>query len=130
MITAVDTSVLLAIAKAERSARRWANVLETARKQGELVICDIVAAELYAFWQDDTGYDAFVAGLGATFSPINEATAREAGRIFAGYRQQGGPREHLVPDFLVAAHALRQTDQLAAIDRGYLRRYFPQLKLL
>ena len=30
---------------------------------------------------------------------------------------------------LIAAHARTQADRLAAIDRGYLRRWFPDLKL-
>jgi predicted nucleic acid-binding protein len=130
MITAVDTSALLAIAKGEPPARRWAAALEKARARGQLVICDVVAAELYAYWRDEAAYVAFIAGLGLTFLAVNESAAREAGRIFAIYRQSGGPREYLIPDFLVAAHALRQSDQFAAVDRGYLRAYFPELKML
>lgn len=53
-----------------------------------------------------------------------------AGKIFRQYRRDGGPREHLVPDFLIGAHARRQADRIAAIDRGYLRRYFPGLKVV
>jgi hypothetical protein len=68
--------------------------------------------------------------LGITFSATSLASAQLAGRIFKHYRRQGGPREHLVPDFLIGAHAVEQADAIAAIDRGYLRRYFPKLKVL
>jgi hypothetical protein len=37
---------------------------------------------------------------------------------------------HLVPDLVIAAHAQLQANRLAAIDRGYLRQWFPDLRLL
>ena len=39
MITAVDTSVLSAIAKGEGDAERWTDVLASARSDGDL--CDV-----------------------------------------------------------------------------------------
>jgi len=53
-----------------------------------------------------------------------------AGQVFVEYRKRGGKREYMVPDFLIAAHASLQANRLAAVDRGYLRTYFPELKLL
>lgn len=38
--------------------------------------------------------------------------------------------DRLIPDFLIAAHAQIDCDRLAAADRGYLRRYFPDLPVL
>jgi hypothetical protein len=47
-----------------------------------------------------------------------------------GWPPVNRPRQHLVSDFLIAAHALSQAHRLAAVDRGYLRVWFPQLILL
>lgn len=130
MITAVDTSVLIAIAKGEANAGRWADLLAGAGAEGEVIVCDIVAAELFALFLDEEKFQRTLGGLGITFRPTSIEAAKLAGRIFRSYRSEGGPREHLIPDFLIGAHAQRQADRLAAIDRGYLRRYFPRLRLL
>ncbi len=131
MTTAVDTSVLIAIVKGEPDAPAWIDVLaDAAATEGDLVICDVVAAELFALLLDHRAFDTTTRGLGIGYSPIEKHSAQLAGRIFRKYRKQGGPRQHLVPDFLIAAHALEQTNAIAAIDRGYMRRYFPKLRIL
>jgi predicted nucleic acid-binding protein len=128
--TAVDTSVLIAIAKGEGDAEAWIDLLIAARSEGELAICDVVAAEFYAVLLDAGKFRRSLRDLGIVFSPTSLAAARLAGRIFRHYRRQGGPREHLVPDFLIGAHASEQAHRIAAVDRGYLRRYFPNLTVL
>ena len=64
------------------------------------------------------------------YDPITPAAAYLAGQVFLRDRRLGGPRLHLIPDFLIAAHASVQADRLAALDRGYLRTYFPDLRIL
>lgn len=130
MITAVDTSVLIAIAKGEADAHGWVDVLAAARDDGELVICDVVAAEFFALLMDAEKFNRTMVGLGIDFSPTSLESAQIAGRMFKRYRRKGGPREHLIPDFLIAAHVQKQAAGIAAIDRGYLRRYFPRLRIL
>jgi len=128
--TAVDTSVLIAIAKGEADAEAWVELLIGARAEGEIVVCDVVAAEFFAVLMDARKFRRSLRDLGIVFSPTSLAAAQLAGRIFKDYRRQGGPREHLVPDFLIGAHATEHADRIAAIDRGYLRRYFPNLRLI
>jgi predicted nucleic acid-binding protein len=128
--TAVDTSVLIAIAKGEGDAEPWMDLLITARSEGELAVCDVVAAEFSAVLMDARKFRRSLRDLGIVFSPTSLAASQLAGRIFKEYRRQGGPREHLVPDFLIGAHASEHAHRIAAIDRGYLRRYFPNLTVL
>lgn len=129
LITAVDTSVLIAIAKGESGAHEWTDLLAEAQADGDLVVCDVVAAEYYALVLDASKFTRTLSALGITFSPTSLESAQLAGRLFRQYRRGGGPREHLVPDLLVGAHAQTQAHRIAATDRGYLRRYFPQLKI-
>ena len=130
MITAVDSSVLIAIYKGEPTADRWLSRLIAARAEGMLQISPVVAAEFYALVKDREAYNSVLADMGLRLSPISLNAACEAGRVFRAYRDAGGPREFLIPDFLIAAHAQIDCDRLAAADRGYLRPYFPDLKLL
>ena len=130
MITAVDTSVLISIAKGEADARAWIDVLADAQKRGDLVICDVVAAEYFALLLNKEKFRETLSALAISFSPTSLEAAQLAGSIFRQYRRESGPREHLIPDFLIGAHAQTQGDYLAAIDRGFLRRYFPRLRVL
>ncbi len=73
---------------------------------------------------------SFLEDLQVEYAPLNLDAAIQAGSLFRSYRRSGGPRQHMIPDFLVGAHALHQSDQLASADRGFLRRYFPRLKII
>jgi predicted nucleic acid-binding protein len=128
--TAIDSSVLVSIFTAEPEATAWLGRLVQARREGQLVICSVVYAEISAAFAEESALEEALRRLGVQLDPIGPAAAWRAGRSFRSYRDSGGPREHLIPDFLIAAHAQTQADRLAAIDRGYLRRYFSDLSLL
>lgn len=130
MTTALDASVLWAILKNEATAGAWEETLMRAAAEGPLVISPVAFAELAPSAADVGGLNDFLLSLQIRFDPITPEAAFAAGTFFLQYRQAGGPREHLIPDFVIAAHALMQADRLAAIDRGYLRRWFPGLVLL
>ncbi|MCB1057872.1 MAG: type II toxin-antitoxin system VapC family toxin [Acidobacteria bacterium] len=130
MSIALDTSVLLTILLGEPDGEEWLETLIHARKRAQLVLCEIVYAELAPIFESRRRLDQVLEDLGARLDPIAPDTAWLAGRTFRRYRDDGGPREHLIPDFLIAAHAQVQAEGLAATDRGYLRRYFPDLPLL
>jgi predicted nucleic acid-binding protein len=65
----------------------------------------------------------------AVDTPVLIAVLKGARREQLG-QINGGPREHLIPDFLIAAQAAAQADEIIAIDRGFIRRYFPKLNIV
>ena len=129
MRTAVDTSALLAVFLDEPAAGRWIDLLADRRREGDLVCCEIVVAELAPLFAAQGELESRMEDLGIRLEPCTATTAFLAGRLFAQYRKSGGPRQHLIPDFLIGAHALTQADGLVAVDRGYLRRSFAGLKV-
>ncbi len=130
MRTAIDSSVLLCILRRQPGWESWRAALSRAAEEGALTLCPVVFAECAAgFANVDEALAAFDS-LCITYDPITPAAAYLAGQVFLRYRREGGPRNHLLPDFLIAAHASVQADRLAAIDRGYLRSYFPDLSIL
>ena len=130
MITAVDSSALISVFLGESGSNEWMDLLVRSRREGALVICDMVAAELFAVVADRKLFDLVLEDLGLSVVPLSMDASCEAGRLFAEYRKEGGPRKFLIPDFLIGAHANVDCDRLIAADRGYLRKYFAGLDVL
>jgi predicted nucleic acid-binding protein len=130
MRTAIDSSVLWSIFRGESDAQAWVDLLVAARREGSLLLCDVVFTEIAPFFSSCADLNSRLEVLGIEYDAINPESAFAAGELFKIYRREGGPRTHLIPDFLIGAHALHQAGCLAARDRGYLRRYFPKLEIV
>lgn len=128
MITAVDTSVLLDIFLAdERHGPESQERLKAAYDAGAVVICDIVYAELVPAFGDRTLLNDTLRRINTSASQITTDIAFEAGLRWQRYRQAGGPRERIITDFLIGAHALGAADKFLTRDRGFYTSYFPEL---
>ena len=129
MTTAADTNILLDVIRENpRFADQSAEWLAIARSRGQVVICPIVYGELVPAVDSKAELDGTLDDLGIALSPIDDAIAYEAGLRWQRYRESGGTRARLLPDFLIGAHAMLSADTFLTRDEGFYRSYFPELR--
>lgn len=132
MTTAIDSNVLIDLIGGKTAFTDASiSALDAARMDGALVVCPLVVAEISGHFATPA---ALLSALGEMQIVIEEFSAEAlhlAGTAFVRYRQRSAkPKERMLADFLVGAHALHHADTLLTRDRGYYRTYFPRLRVI
>jgi predicted nucleic acid-binding protein len=131
MTTAVDSSVILDVLTDDAAfAARSSQALRQASRQGQLIVCESVLAEVFPVLGSLTRVKQFLADWQFDFLPSDLESAMLAGEMFLAFKQRNRERRRILADFLVGAHAVVHADRLLARDRSYLRDYFENLRLL
>jgi predicted nucleic acid-binding protein len=130
-MTLVDTNVLLDVFGRDTNWWRWSVTrLESAARRGPLLINDIIYAETSIRFPDPTVFDDVLDDMGVTVAPFARLVPFVAGKAFANYRNSGGARDRVLPDFFIGAHAEVERLPLLTRDPRRHRAYFPGVSLI
>jgi predicted nucleic acid-binding protein len=131
MTTFIDTSVLIDVTKEDAEHHNWSlERLNDARVRGPVIVSDIVYCEFAVTIAGRDQVDEALGRLDLERCGYSDAALYRAARAFRAYRENGGPRENLLPDFLVGA--LADTEGVAVLTRdpNRIRTYFPDVELI
>ncbi|MGN6303432.1 MAG: type II toxin-antitoxin system VapC family toxin [Mesorhizobium sp.] len=125
----VDTNVLIDIAYDDPEWRGWSQG-QLEQHAGELVINPIIFAEFSYRYRDIETVEAALDPEEFLREHIPWEAAFAAGQAFRLYRQRGGGREQVLPDFLIGGHAAVRGYPIVTRDPAGYRTYFPTVDVI
>ena len=127
----VDTNILLDVAESDPAWADWSQ-----RQLEHLALTDTLTINPVIYTEFSIGYarieevEAVLAAVALPIAPMPREALFLAGKAFLQYRQRGGSRSGVLPDFLIGAHASVERWRLLTRDVARYRSYFPGLQLI
>jgi predicted nucleic acid-binding protein len=129
MAILVDTNVLVDIAVRDENWRDWSR-RQLAAAEGALIINPVIYAEFSVRYGSMEEVETLLPEEEFHRENLPWTAAFAAGAAFRKYRQSGGGRERVLPDFLIGAHAVVRGYTILTRDPKGYRSYFPTVELI
>jgi hypothetical protein len=127
----VDSNVLLDVATGDPRWTAWSSQqLIHWLNTGPVLINAIVYGEIAFACNRIEDVDELLPSHLYDYRPIPREASFLAARAHAAYRDRGGTRQMILPDFLIGAHALVERCPLLTRDVRRYRQAFPGLNLI
>jgi len=127
----VDTNVVLDVVQNDPAWAQWSQAqLDAASLRSALLINPIIYAELSIAYRRIEELEQMLSKGGFRVEQIPREALFLAGKAFMRYREQGGAKGGVLPDFFIGAHAAVAGIPLLTRDARRYRSYFPKLELL
>ena len=105
-------------------------MLEAADAGDEIVINDVIYAEVSVGYHDIAQFDATLRAWRLNIMPMPRLALFQAGKAYRRYRSQGGTKTGVLSDFFIGAHAAAEGWPLLTRDTARIRSYFPDVALI
>ena len=130
-MTLVDSNVLLDVVTNDARWADWSQAqLEQAAFAGDLVVNDVIYAEISTRYTTVEALDAMLSALNVGLVAVPKAALFLAGKAYLQYRAAGGIRTGVLSDFFIGAHAAVEQLPLLTRDVRRYRSYFPTVNLI
>ncbi len=127
----VDTNVIIDVLKADPQWYEWsAAKLWTYQQSHGLAINAVVYAELASNFSNNEALDHFLQTVDIGVEEIPKPALFKAGLAFAKYKQRGGTKTGVLPDFFIGAHAVVAGYALLTRDIGRYKTNFPKIQII
>lgn len=127
----VDTNVVLDVVEDDREWAGWSQAqLDAASLTQAIAINAIIYSELSLAFRRIEELEAMLEQAGFRFEPIPREALFLAGKVFLQYRQRGGTKTGVLPDFFIGAHAAVADVPLLTRDTARYETYFPDVQLI
>jgi len=152
MITSVDTNIILDVLVQDKDFYLFSKtLLDKYSSAGQLIICEIVYAELACQFSSSSELNTFLADTEIKLVFSDEKSLSLAGEKWKLYLknrkkaiqcsncgekisfncpQCNKPvsfRQHIISDFIIGAHAFIRAEFFLSRDRGFYKTYFPDI---
>ena len=127
----LDTNVLVDVLQDDPKWAEWSiGQLRAQSRVHELAINPVVYAELSLSFTTFEALDRVVARMQLALRELPRPALFLAAKAFVQYRQRGGRKAQVLPDFFIGAHAAVMGWPLLTRDASRFRAYFPSLDLI
>ena len=126
----VDTNVLVDVIHNDPIWLDW-SLRALSKAQTKSVVTNfVVYSELHTHDTAGPHIDVFLDKLNVQILDLSKPAAQLAAHAFRAYRQRGGTKTGVLPDFFIGAHAQAEGYKLLTRDAGRYKTYFPKIKLI
>jgi predicted nucleic acid-binding protein len=131
MTTFLDTNVLIFLLDEGAQHHAWAaEQLALRKEQGPIIISDIVYCEFCVGMNSREDADAAVTGLALERLGMSDGALYRAAQAFKQYKDNGGQKKRVLPDFLIGATAELANAPLLTANADDFDGFFPTLELI